>query len=220
MKSKITLIILSTLFLVFGTFGLASAKTVIAENGTEIKGGVNTAKIQDKEEIRGNSTSTEAKDKENEDAINTDDKNDNEDESISDDHRDVVASFVQSLLMVADREGGIGERVREIARTQNDSASTTARALKKVENRGALRTFFFGSDYKNLGAIRSEIAKTSANIEKLKTLLNQTTNDTDRAQLNTQITALEAEQAKIDTFVKDHEDTFSLFGWFNRLFVK
>lgn len=54
----------------------------------------------------------------------------------------------------------------------------------------SLQTFFFGSDYKNLGVIRSELATTTNNINKLKSLLDQTINDADRAELNTQIQSL------------------------------
>jgi hypothetical protein len=139
---------------------------------------------------------------------------------MSETHRSTVATFVHSLLSVADREGGIGTQVRTVAQSQNNSASTTVTAIKMVEDRGSLRTFLAGSDYKNLGVIRSEIATTSANIEKLKKLLSQATSDADKAELTVQIKALEEEKMKIDNYVKKNEERFSLFGWFNKLFVK
>src|SRR3989338_8415290 len=49
-------------------------------------------------------------------------------------HRSTVAAFVQSLLNVANREGGIGAQVRVIAQTQSNAASTSAEAITKVEN--------------------------------------------------------------------------------------
>src|SRR3989344_3489202 len=128
-------------------------------------------------------------------------------------HRSTVAAFVQSLLNVANREGGIGAQVRVIARTQSDSASTTAEAIAKVENRGKLRTFLFGSDYKSLGQLRSEIATTNNNIEQLKDLIGKATSDADKAELSAQIQVLEDSQAKIDAFVIKQASTFSLFGW-------
>jgi hypothetical protein len=133
-------------------------------------------------------------------------------------HRSAVATFVKSLLNVANREGGIGAEVRVIARDQNDSASTTATAIAKVDDRGALRTFLFGSDYRNLGVIRSEMATTSNNIDHLNTLLGQTTNVADRAELTAQINVLQVEQTKLNAYVNAHENVFSLFGWFARLF--
>jgi hypothetical protein len=128
-------------------------------------------------------------------------------------HRSAVATFVKSLLKVADREGGIGEQVRVIARSQNDSASTSEKAVLKVENRGKLRTFFFGSDYKSLGELRKEMVKTQNDIAKLKELLSKATNDSDKAELSAQIKVLEDFQVKIDAFVQARENQFSLFGW-------
>ena len=107
-----------------------------------------------------------------------------------------------------------------MAQSQNDSASTTAEAMTKVEDRGALRTLFFGSDYKNLGVIKSEIVTAENNINQLKNLLAKTTSDTDKAELTAQIKVLEDSKVKVDAFVKTHESSFSLFGWFTKIFAK
>lgn len=176
---------------------------------------------------KGNSTSTNSRNKENKDededndenATTTDDNDDdNKGKSVSEEHRSAVATFVKSLLSVADRQGGIGAEVRIVAQSQNDSASTTIKAIEKVEERGSLRTFLFGSDYKNLGVIRSQIATIGKNIEKLKTLLEKTLGTTDKAEISAQIKVLEDQKTKLDAYVEANEDVFSLFGWFNRLF--
>ena len=142
---------------------------------------------------------------------------DEDDKNMSEDHRSAVATFVQSLLDIADREGGIGEQVSEVAKSQNDSATTTVSAMKRVEERGAVRKFFFGSDYKNLGVIRSELATTTQNIAKLKLAADKVVFEADKIELNTQIQNLETELIKINTYLKAHEDIFSLFGWFNKI---
>lgn len=138
----------------------------------------------------------------------------------AEEHRSTVASFVKSLLRVADREDGIGDQVREVAKSQNDSATTTAEAIDKVKSKGGISTFFFGSDYKNLGALRSEISKTQNNIDQLKNALTKVTNATDKAELSIQIKALEDSQVKVSAFVDAHENTFSMFGWLVRMFSK
>lgn len=179
-----------------------------------------TDKSTDVRDNRATSTDTE-KDNATSTNENKDDNDRNTNGQITSlEHRSTVASFVQSLLEVADREGGIGAEVREIAKTQNDSATTTTSAMVKVEDRGSFRTFLLGSDYKNLGVIRSELATTSNNIARLKSILDKTTNTADRVELNTQIQALEANQVKVDAYVNEHEGTFSLFGWFVKLFAK
>ena len=135
-------------------------------------------------------------------------------------HRSSVATFVQSLLSVADRDGGIGAEVRAVAQSQQESASTTADAVAKVEGRSKILTFLFGSDWKNLGSLRSEIAKASADMEKLEAALRNTTSASVRAELEAQIAVLEDQQDDLANFVAEHESNFSLFGWFTKLFVE
>ncbi|OJI08058.1 hypothetical protein BK005_01575 [bacterium CG10_37_50] len=219
MKIKISYVVLSTFVLSLAVFSLASAQSNRANVNNEANERGNATSTEAKNNnasttVRGNATSTTAK---NQNASTT---NNNQGNLTSENYRSAVATFVQSLLNVADKEGGIGIQVREIAKAQNDSASTTTSAIAKVENRGGFKTFLLGSDYKNLGIIRSELAITANNINKLKSLLNQTSNNEDRAELNTQIQALEIEQTEINTFVTSNESKFSLFGWFNKLFIK
>lgn len=135
-------------------------------------------------------------------------------------HRSVVATFVQNLLSVADREGGIGQEVRAIAQEQNDSNDRVSEGIAAVENRSKVKTFLIGSDYKNLGALRSEMVKTRNSIDQLKRLVDKTTNEQDKVTLESQITALEQEQLSIDDFVTKNESKFSLFGWALKLFSK
>ena len=135
----------------------------------------------------------------------------------SEQHRSVVSGFVQSLLQVADREGGIGEQVRIIAQQQNQSASTTIQAMEKVQTRSKVKTFFFGTDYKNLGTLRSEITQTENRLEQLNTLMVSVQNEGDKTELQNQIQVLEQEQVKIESFIKSQEGRFNLFGWLVKL---
>lgn len=136
-------------------------------------------------------------------------------------HRSNVSNFVQNLIFVANREGnGIGQQVREIAQQQNQAASTTIQAMEKVQERNKIKTFLVGSDYKNLGALRSEMVQTENRLNKLNNLMENVQNEADKTELQNQIQTLQQEQEKIETFVNANEDKFSLFGWFTKLFVK
>ncbi len=232
MKTNKILAIGSLFLLSAATFSVVSAEssnTVSLRNGdiksqTDGKGTSTEAKRINNNNATGtfekNDNSTSTKERED-NATNTENNGANDENELNaDSHRSDVALFVHSLLDIANREGGIGNQVRLIAQSQNDSATTTASAMDKVEEQSSLRTFFFGSDYKNLGVIRSELATTTANIEKLKVLLGSVTNVADRASLGVQIQALEAEQAKLDSYITNHENMFSLFGWFTKMFSK
>jgi len=133
-------------------------------------------------------------------------------------HRSTVATFVQGLLDVADREQGIGEEVKAIAQAQNDTKDKVADGIDKVQNRNKIKTFLIGTDYKNIGQLRSEMVKTRNQINQLNRLLDKTTSEESKTALQGQIQALEQEQQKIEDFIKANESKFSLFGWFVKLF--
>lgn len=136
-------------------------------------------------------------------------------------HRSAVATFVQSLLDVANNEqGGIGDQVRVIANAQNGSKDNVANEIDKVQNRNGFKTFLIGTDYKTIGQLRSEMVTTENQIDQLTALLDQTTDATDKASLQAQIQALTQEQQKINDFIKANESKFSLFGWLVKLFNK
>jgi hypothetical protein len=133
-------------------------------------------------------------------------------------HRSSTASFVENLLIIADRNPRIGEEVRIIAKEQNDSATTTEKAMNNIENRGFLKTLILGDDYKNLGVIRSEVTKTENQIEKMKLLISKTIDMDDKLELENQLKILEGNQIKVNEFIKTHENSFSFLGWFVKLF--
>lgn len=240
MKTKLVSTLSLGVMLLAATFSVTSAEEIKAinvrlsdetkvearDNATSTRDGdgysddsTNAGKI-----YRGNATSSDKEDnnKEKSDDKNID-KNDGEENDgqiNADEHRSSVSLFVKSLLKIADRDGGIGEQVREVAKAQNESASTTQDAIVEVENKGKFETFLFGSDYKNLGKLRTEVVKTENDITKLNNLAERAVNSTVKTELEAQIKALEDARAKVDAFIKAHENSFSLFGWLIRPFVK
>lgn len=134
-------------------------------------------------------------------------------------HRSTVAKVANELNKVADRVGGIGQELREVAKEQNDMKEKVAEAIEEVENRSWLKTFFIGTDYKNLGDLRSSLVTTDNHIARLERAKERTGSAID-ADIDEQIAALKNEKAVIESFIKEHEDRFSLFGWFVRLFTE
>jgi len=170
-------------------------------------------------EVKANST-TSVRDRDDDDFSSTTEKEKEEGSLTSESHRSVVAAFVHSLLSIADREGGIGSQVRVIARSQEESASTTAVAMTKIEKRNKVKTFLIGSDYKSLGELRSQMVTTKKNIDKLKELQNAAVSTSDKAELEAQIKVLEDSQVKMEAFIKAQEDSVSLFGWLAKFLAK
>lgn len=141
-------------------------------------------------------------------------------EETSASHRSVVSTYVRSLLDVADREGGIGQQVRVIAQQQNESLDKTTETINKIQNRNRIKTFLIGSDYKNIGSLRSLMVKTRNEVEQLKRLAEKTTTEEVKTELQNQIQILEQEQTKINDFITLNEEKFSLFGWVLKLLNK
>lgn len=133
-------------------------------------------------------------------------------------HRSTISTFVQTLLNIADREqGGIGEQIRVVAQAQNETKNKVADAIDKIQNRSKVKIFLIGTDYKNIGQLRSEMVKTRNQIDWLGRLLDKTTSEESKIVLREQIQALEQEQQMIGDFLTINESKFSLFGWFIRL---
>ncbi|HET8575214.1 MAG TPA: hypothetical protein VFM02_03545 [Candidatus Paceibacterota bacterium] len=133
-------------------------------------------------------------------------------------HRSAVALVVANLKEVAGKDDKIGAEVSAVAETQEVSNDRMSGAMAKVESRGKFKTFLIGSDYKNLGIIRSEIVTTNNSIDQLKKAEEKTTDPEVKADLQTQVEALIKTQTETNAFVQAHEDSFSLFGWLVKLF--
>lgn len=137
---------------------------------------------------------------------------------MSEKHRSAISKFVNELNAVADRDGGIGEELKEVAKEQNEAKEKTAEVIEKVEKRGGLKTFLFGTDYKNIGKLRSEMVTTGSHLNRLNKAKERADDSETIAGIEEQITALEEDKSNIEGFIAENESKFSLFGWLVKLF--
>ncbi len=210
---KIKLIILSLSLILSGTI---ISKALADQNGRDDNERTSTSSINDDEDEIRNSTSSREED---DDRFSTSTATSTrEDNKIGEEHRSEVANFVKSLLKVADRNEGIGEKVRIMAREQASSSDKVAESINTIEKRSNFKTFLIGTDYKNIGKIRSEIAQTRNKIDELNRDLAKLSTSTDKTTIENEIKSLETSQGKIEDFMKKNENRFSLFGWFVKLF--
>ena len=147
-----------------------------------------------------------------------DDEDDEGEDNEGDEHRSEVAEQVRALLMAADRDGGIGEEVREIAHEHASSSEHISDALQKLERRPVWMIFLIGTDYKNLGELRSELSTTHNRIDRLTRARDRATDLTAQATLDAQIQAIMTRASSTEAFLEQNESKFSVFGWFVRLF--
>lgn len=135
-------------------------------------------------------------------------------------HSSIVSHVVNELNKIAERDGGIGKELKDVAKEQNELKEKTVEAVKKIENRSGLKTFFIGTDYKNLGMLRSVTVTIDNHINRLMRAKERAINPATVADVEEEILLLQAEKTSLETFIKDNEDKFSIFGWFVKLFNK
>ena len=147
-----------------------------------------------------------------------DDLDDDGERSRGDEHRSDMADIIDELDRVAGRDSDIEDDIDEVVKEQRELEEKAAKALDEVEKRDSLRTFFFGTDYRNLGELRSTIVTTENHIERLQKASERTDDVVVKASLEAQIQALEDTASSTEVFIRDNEGKFSLFGWFVRIF--
>lgn len=138
--------------------------------------------------------------------------------TMSEQHRSKVAETVQALTDLAGKDQNIGEDIRAVAQEQESSNERATKAMGAVEARSGFKTFLIGTDYKNIGALRSEVVTTENSIDRLTKAKDRATDDSVKASLDAQIKALEETNTSALNFIKTNESKFSIFGWFARLF--
>jgi len=135
-------------------------------------------------------------------------------------HRSDVAKVVKELEKVADRDNNIGDEVREVAQDEKELSETIKEKMDNVEKRSGFKIFLIGSDYKNLGALKSKLVTTQNHLNRLNKSLERAATDEVKADLETQIYELDEIKTRAESFVVENESKFSLFGWFVKLFNK
>lgn len=205
---------INTLTLSILTITILTSTTALAQVTTSTNVNLETTtSVLPKVNASGSATAKVRNERAVEAAKENEERKNDERSSMGDSHRSTVSTFVKSILEVSDREKGIGAQVKVIAQAQNDSEKDTTDTIVKIENRSSLKTFLVGTDYKNIGQLRSKMVKTANELAQLKKLAEKAVTAEDKAEISAEITAMELEQVKIETFISANENKFSLFGW-------
>lgn len=137
--------------------------------------------------------------------------------SPSEQRRSKVADAVESMLQVADRNGGIGQQVRTIAQTQTQNQTKLEKNVEKIQNRGGFAKFLIGPNYGEIKDAQKTLEQNREQIRQLNQIRAQISNQGDQQQLTEQIQILEQTNQEIETLLSNAQKGFSLFGWLNKL---
>lgn len=231
-KSLYQTISILTMFLLVA--GNASAIGISGNTGIGIKAStskssltastsvrINDDEVDDKDDTQdGDDDKTEKISSTSPDKDDREDENENDDKDFGEEHRSVVAKIVLNLLKIAERDNQIGGDIKIVAQEQASTSIKVKKDMDEVSGESKVKVFLFGSDYKNLGEIRSSIETTRNHITRLKRAEQKTTDIGVKADLIAQINILEEEASTTEAFVNKNESKFALFGWFVKLFSK
>ena len=134
-----------------------------------------------------------------------------------------MGKFVNNLRKVSTTEEAVGnletsQEVQEVADTEEENTEDIGDSIKAVESRPRWKTILFGSDYKNLGQLRSSLVHIQNDIRKLSSNSGNITDSANQTQLQTQLTLLTEERNRIIGVIVDNKEQFSLLGWVVKLF--
>ena len=110
----------------------------------------------------------------------------------------------------------ISNQIEAVVAVQQQTQTETVAAIEEVETRGKVKTFLVGTDYKNLGQLRSSLVHNRNEIRQLTQTLTQTQTPENQALIEAQLATLMQERERIKTVITNNETSFSLFGWVSR----
>jgi len=131
-----------------------------------------------------------------------------------------VATQVEELLANKTMQGGIGERVKQIATEQKQAQEQVQSHLNQIENRQSFMKSLIGPDYKALKSMEDEVEANQLRIEKLMELKTQLTNQSEIEMIEATIQALTEQNTQLQETVIGETQSKSMFGWLFRYFAK
>ena len=137
-------------------------------------------------------------------------------------YRQNAKGVAKKLKTVAVSESQVGnteasQEISEVADDTEETATETADAITAVESKPKWQVLLFGSDYKNLGQLRSSLAHNTNSIRKLTGTVDDIDNITSGSEVQAQLEALLLERERLVGIIEENESQFSLLGWVSKL---
>ncbi|HAV11504.1 MAG TPA: hypothetical protein DCX32_03090 [Candidatus Moranbacteria bacterium] len=125
----------------------------------------------------------------------------------------VAASKKNEISAQTLTESEVVTSLEEVAVETEESSEETTVAIEEVEKTNKFTKLLIGSDYKNLGQLRSSLVKNRNEIRKLTGLSEASLDEATKAVIDEQLVSLMQERERIKTVIETNEGGFSLLGW-------
>ena len=129
-----------------------------------------------------------------------------------------VAKSVQELLASSERQGGIGQDIRDIAQEHQSNQEKLDQDLADVNSRGGLTKFLWGANKAALSSVEDEASQIDARITRLKALQGTVVDEADAEILANLIEDLEGQRNDLLETVEAEGSNQGVLGWMRRLF--
>ncbi|OHA95768.1 MAG: hypothetical protein A3C63_02060 [Candidatus Zambryskibacteria bacterium RIFCSPHIGHO2_02_FULL_39_82] len=131
-----------------------------------------------------------------------------------------VASAVQKIIQITEKDSEVGQQVKTIAEIQAQSQEKLETSLQKVQSRSGFTKFFVGPNYSEINNAKKLLEQNREQIKQLDEIQNQIINKNDKQKLTEQVQLLEQTNQEIENSLNTSQKGFNLFGWIFRLFTK
>jgi len=122
-------------------------------------------------------------------------------------NNEVKNKIPQEIEIIVDKNT---EKLKNTIKEQNISIEKTEDVMNKINNRTALRTFLIGN---KLGALKFQIVQMKEQDHILNNLASNIEDTETENQIKIQIDVSEKQQKKIEDYILEQDEKFSLFGW-------
>jgi len=141
------------------------------------------------------------------------DKKNVEEDAVKKAEEEAKAQAEEEARLLQEKEDGIKTESENLFKEMNNLITTQNNFLQSLESRSKLKIFFIGTDYKNIGQLKSQLKENDAMIKKLNDLLSQAQSEENKNIIRQQLDGLTQENEKINQTITNNENKFSLFGW-------
>lgn len=123
---------------------------------------------------------------------------------------DTINSVVKELPKGGELPDDITTKLQNINEKQDFSIIQINNAIDTLKNRSGVKTFLVGN---SLGILKFQLVQIKDLISTLNALNKKTEDITIKVKINNQTELLKEEQAKVENFILEQKDRFSLLGW-------
>lgn len=136
-------------------------------------------------------------------------------------HKEKVEVVAENLDKVVKKEKemkktAVAQQIEGVVEESSETSNAAADAIAEVESRNGFKRFLIGTDYKNLGQLRSSLVRNESQIRKLTRAMAGVDAE-EQAAIGAQLLTLTQERERIKTVITENEGGFSLLGWMFRL---